>query len=373
MSGGVDSSVAAALLAAAAARRPIGVWMRLHDVADTLQRVQEELLLARRRRRCAARLLAARHPVLRPQPRARVRCGRDAAVPRRLSRRSDAEPLRRLQHDREVRRAARAVRATSTARTPSRPATTPASMSSRIATARAGGCSRAATRTRTRATSSTACARTSWPTRASRSGELTKPEVRDVARGLGLATAEKPESQEICFVPGGDYRDALKTRAGWQETPGELRDADGRVGRRRTAAPRRTRSASGPASVSRSASGSTSPTIDAPRNLVTLGRREDLERREFTIERGSFVAGPPPADEFEAQVRIRHRAEPVPGIVRRAVADRAGSCRPLDGLARASRVGTGSGPGLRLLPRRRGHRRRPDRGLTTRCQPLVRA
>ena len=41
-------------------------------------------------------------------------------------------------------------------------------------------------------------------------GELTKPEVRDIARGLGLATAEKPESQEICFVPGGDYREALR-------------------------------------------------------------------------------------------------------------------------------------------------------------------
>ena len=45
-------------------------------------------------------------------------------------------------------------------------------------------------------------------------GELTKPEVREVARGLGLATADKPESQEICFVPGGDYRDALRERAG---------------------------------------------------------------------------------------------------------------------------------------------------------------
>ncbi len=46
-------------------------------------------------------------------------------------------------------------------------------------------------------------------------GELTKPEVRAVARSLGLATADKPESQEICFVPGGDYRDALRERAGW--------------------------------------------------------------------------------------------------------------------------------------------------------------
>ncbi len=50
-----------------------------------------------------------------------------------------------------------------------------------------------------------------------------------MARRLGLATAEKPESQEICFVPGGDYRDALRDRAGWHETPGSLLDGDGRV------------------------------------------------------------------------------------------------------------------------------------------------
>jgi tRNA-specific 2-thiouridylase len=41
-------------------------------------------------------------------------------------------------------------------------------------------------------------------------GELTKGEVRERARGLALPTAEKPESQEICFVPTGDYRDLLK-------------------------------------------------------------------------------------------------------------------------------------------------------------------
>jgi len=62
-------------------------------------------------------------------------------------------------------------------------------------------------------------------------GELTKPEVRGVARSLDLVTADKPESQEICFVPGGDYRDALRTRAGWDPVPGPLFDSDGsRVG-----------------------------------------------------------------------------------------------------------------------------------------------
>ncbi|MCE2454653.1 MAG: tRNA 2-thiouridine(34) synthase MnmA [Gemmatimonadetes bacterium] len=43
-------------------------------------------------------------------------------------------------------------------------------------------------------------------------GELTKAEVRERARALGLATAEKPESQDICFVPAGSYRDLLARR-----------------------------------------------------------------------------------------------------------------------------------------------------------------
>jgi tRNA-specific 2-thiouridylase len=43
-------------------------------------------------------------------------------------------------------------------------------------------------------------------------GDLTKPEVRERARGLQLVTAEKPESQEICFVPTGNYRDLLERR-----------------------------------------------------------------------------------------------------------------------------------------------------------------
>ncbi len=63
-------------------------------------------------------------------------------------------------------------------------------------------------------------------------GSLTKSAVRDVARRHGLVTAEKPESQEICFVPGGDYRTALSDRAGWRETAGPLLDDERRAGRR---------------------------------------------------------------------------------------------------------------------------------------------
>jgi tRNA-uridine 2-sulfurtransferase len=63
-------------------------------------------------------------------------------------------------------------------------------------------------------------------------GELTKAEVREQARQLGLATAEKPESQEICFVPTGDYAQFLGQRLGADHaalSPGKLVTRDGAV------------------------------------------------------------------------------------------------------------------------------------------------
>src|SRR6266852_5111724 len=65
-------------------------------------------------------------------------------------------------------------------------------------------------------------------------GEMIKPEVRELARRHGLALAEKPDSQEICFVPGGDYKsflDAYLTEQGaaLPDTAGELVTADGEV------------------------------------------------------------------------------------------------------------------------------------------------
>ena len=146
-------------------------------------------------------------------------------------------------------------------------------------------------------------------------GELTKPEVRAVARSLGLVTADKPESQEICFVPGGDYRDALRSRAGWEPLAGPLLDVDGaRVGEHGGTAAYTVGQRQGlgvalgePRYVSH---------IDPVSNTIQLGRREDLEVGEFEVERASFLAPAPPADEFRAEVRIRHRGTPIGATVR---------------------------------------------------------
>ena len=145
-------------------------------------------------------------------------------------------------------------------------------------------------------------------------GELTKPEVRAVARSLDLVTADKPESQEICFVPGGDYRDALRERAGWRPEPGPLFDGDGtRVGEHRGSAGYTVGQRQGlgvalgePRYVSR---------IDPLTNTIQLGRREDLETTTFEIERASFIAPQAPVAPFRADVRIRHRAAPVGATV----------------------------------------------------------
>ena len=150
-------------------------------------------------------------------------------------------------------------------------------------------------------------------------GDLTKPEVRAVARSLGLVTADKPESQEICFVPGGDYRDALRQRAGWVPEAGPLLDRDGALVGEHDGTPAYTvgqRKGLGvalgaPRYVSR---------IDPLTNTITLGRREDLETTSIVLERASFVAGEAPfgGEPFRADIRIRHRATPVPATVRPA-------------------------------------------------------
>ncbi len=159
-------------------------------------------------------------------------------------------------------------------------------------------------------------------------GELTKPEVREVARGLGLVTADKPESQEICFVPGGDYRTELRERGGWMPEPGPVLDDDGiRLGEHGGAAGFTVGQRRGlgvalgePRYVSR---------IDPATNAIVLGRRVDLETREIPLESMTFVADLPPQGKdrdggwrpFRARVRIRHRAPLVDAWVRPVMPD----------------------------------------------------
>lgn len=137
-------------------------------------------------------------------------------------------------------------------------------------------------------------------------GALGKDEVRQAATRMGLAVAGKPDSQEICFVPDGDYaafleRDtpALVSSGTIVDQAGQTMGAHGGV-HRFTIGQRKGLglSAGVPLYV---------VNIDAARQQVTVGPREALERTTFTTARVNWIAGGAPAAAFDAAVQIRHR------------------------------------------------------------------
>lgn len=138
-------------------------------------------------------------------------------------------------------------------------------------------------------------------------GELTKPEVRERARSLGLVTAEKPESQEICFVPSGDYVDVLEQRLGSDHpalAAGPLVTAAGeQIGMhagyaRYTVGQRRGIGGGFPKPLY--VLGSRPATRE-----VIVGEWEETYRSELSVETLNWLGPPPGAGEF-VQVQIRH-------------------------------------------------------------------
>jgi tRNA-specific 2-thiouridylase len=142
-------------------------------------------------------------------------------------------------------------------------------------------------------------------------GALDKAEVRARARELGLATAEKPESMEICFVPDGDYAAVVeKLRPGAAPGPGDVVDEAGRrVGRhegvhRFTVGQRRGLDvALGRRVYVKS--------LDATHNRVVVAPRDRLGAHGARLAGTSWVAGAPPAAPVRARVQVRHRHEGV--------------------------------------------------------------
>jgi tRNA-specific 2-thiouridylase len=148
-------------------------------------------------------------------------------------------------------------------------------------------------------------------------GELTKPEVRDRARALGLTTAEKPESQEICFVPTDDYTDFLTDRLGPDHpalTPGRMVAPTGeRIGEhdgyaRYTVGQRKGLGGGFPRRLyvieTRPAS-----------NEVVVGEEAALDRSDVVLGDLNWLGDPPSAGD-RVSVRLRHGAPRVAATVR---------------------------------------------------------
>ena len=120
-------------------------------------------------------------------------------------------------------------------------------------------------------------------------GDRTKAEIRALAEARGLVTADKPDSQDICFVPDGDYGAFLTEKMGLSAVPGDILDGSGRVlGRHRgaicyTIGQRRGLgvAAETPLYVTEK---------DMERNTVTVGTAQDLMRDRFTVRAPNWIA-----------------------------------------------------------------------------------
>ena len=146
-------------------------------------------------------------------------------------------------------------------------------------------------------------------------GSLTKAQVRREAHRLELQVAEKPDSQEICFVPDGDYASFVATKAPAVARAGAIVAASGaRLGTHEgvhhfTVGQRKGLGLSGPAPlyVLR---------IDADSGDVTVGPRSSLERTTLTASGVNWVAAETPVSWLSVSAQIRHRHTPGAGRVR---------------------------------------------------------
>ena len=148
-------------------------------------------------------------------------------------------------------------------------------------------------------------------------GEIAdKATVRRIAADLGLPVHDKPESQEICFVPNNDYTQLVRARRPETERPGDVLDSRGRVlgthagivnytvGQRHGLGI----AAAQPLYVTR---------LDAAANTVVLGPRAELLSTALIAEQVNWLADPPPTGvPRAAQVQIRYHHTAAPGEIR---------------------------------------------------------
>jgi len=145
-------------------------------------------------------------------------------------------------------------------------------------------------------------------------GELSKETVRDVARSLDLVTAEKPDSQDICFVRDRNKDGFLRRELGVGDEPGPITDRVGTVlGTHRGLL--------GYTIGQREGLGLSTGkpwyvvSIDQPNNRLVVGARDELLRESLTAERVNWVSIAAPSAPIRAQVKIRARHEAARAVV----------------------------------------------------------
>ncbi|MCD6286237.1 MAG: tRNA 2-thiouridine(34) synthase MnmA [Anaerolineae bacterium] len=144
-------------------------------------------------------------------------------------------------------------------------------------------------------------------------GEMTQPRVREIARERGLPVADQPDSQDLCFLATGDYRDFLAQRLPELFTPGPIRDTQGRslgehqglpaytIGQRR-----------GPNITSAGSAAKPFYVVDiiSEENALIVGTWEELAFTTCLVDETHMISGEAPQELFRAEAQIRSQAAP---------------------------------------------------------------
>ena len=146
-------------------------------------------------------------------------------------------------------------------------------------------------------------------------GEYSKSEIRQIAESFGLSTASRPDSQDLCFLAGEDYRNFIQRNAAQMLRPGEIVTSDGTL----------VGSHDGLANYTigqRKGLGISSPVPlyvlgkNAAANTVIVGTQEELGSSELIARDVNWLSGVAPTDAFRALVKIRYSAKEVEAWVR---------------------------------------------------------
>lgn len=151
-------------------------------------------------------------------------------------------------------------------------------------------------------------------------GSYAKAEIRELAREAGLHLADKADSQEICFIPSGDYRQFLRGEGGAE--PGEIVDAAGRVVGAHEGVAFYTVGQRRGIGVTASALGLPEgekvyvTAVDPSSRRVVVGGSADLLRRAARVGETRYVAGAPPAPGTRVEAKIRYNGPTVGAALR---------------------------------------------------------
>ncbi len=145
-------------------------------------------------------------------------------------------------------------------------------------------------------------------------GGSTKPEIREIARRFGLSVASRPDSQDLCFLAGQDYREFLSHYAPQSVVPGKILDPDGNVvGEHQGLGFYTIGQRKGLGIFSERPLYVLGKNLTA--NELVVGPEQYLGQTLLEAEQVNWIAGTPPASEFRAQVKIRYKARLAEGTV----------------------------------------------------------